>query len=56
MRNRSIHEVAMLSSTADYAVRAILLLARHRGGPALRAEEIARATGAPSNYMAKTLA
>ncbi|HKH90852.1 MAG TPA: Rrf2 family transcriptional regulator [Gemmatimonadaceae bacterium] len=45
----------MLSSTSDYALRATLLLARHRGGRALRADEIAEATGAPRNYMAKTL-
>jgi len=45
----------VLSSTADYALRAILLLARHRDGRARRADEIARATGAPRNYMAKTL-
>jgi len=46
----------MLSSTADYALRAILLLARHHDdGRALRADEIAAETGAPRNYMAKTL-
>jgi len=45
----------VLSSTSDHALRAILLLARHRGGRALRAEQIARDTGAPRNYMAKTL-
>jgi DNA-binding IscR family transcriptional regulator len=44
----------MLSSTADYALRAILFLARHHG-TAQRANDIARATGAPQNYMAKTL-
>lgn len=45
----------MLSSTADYALRAILVLARHANGRALRADEIAIATGSPRNYMAKTL-
>ena len=44
----------MLSSTSDYALRAILFLARH-DGTARRADEIAQATGAPRNYMAKTL-
>jgi Rrf2 family iron-sulfur cluster assembly transcriptional regulator len=44
----------VLSSTSDYALRAILFLARHHG-TACRADEIARATGAPRNYMAKTL-
>lgn len=43
----------MLSATADHAVRAMLVLARaHR---MMRADEIATATGAPQNYMAKTL-
>lgn len=45
----------MLSSTADYALRAILVLARAYQGRPLRAEEIARATAAPTNYLAKTL-
>jgi Rrf2 family iron-sulfur cluster assembly transcriptional regulator len=45
----------MLSSTSDYALRATLLLARHQGGRPLRADEIAEATAAPRNYMAKTL-
>ena len=45
----------MLSSTADYALRAILALARNAGAGALRADEIAEATGAPRNYMGKTL-
>lgn len=44
----------MLSSTSDYALRAILFLARYEG-TARRADEIAQATGAPRNYMAKTL-
>jgi Rrf2 family iron-sulfur cluster assembly transcriptional regulator len=48
----------VLSNTADYALRAILVLARatrERPGTALRADEIAEATGAPRNYLAKTL-
>ena len=47
----------MLSHTADYALRAILVLARERDGGrgALPADAIAEATGAPRNYMAKTL-
>ena len=43
----------MLSATADHAVRAMLVLARARR--MMRADEIATATGAPQNYMAKTL-
>jgi Rrf2 family protein len=45
----------MLSSTSDYAVRAILALARVDTGRLMRADEVARATGAPANYLAKTL-
>ena len=45
----------MLSCTADYALRAILLLARVGSDRPLRADEIADATGAPRNYLAKTL-
>ena len=43
----------MLSHTADYALRAVLALAHN--GRSMRAEEIAAATGAPRNYLAKTL-
>ena len=45
----------MLSSTSDYALRAILVLARATDERPLRADEIARATGSPANYLAKTL-
>lgn len=45
----------MLSVTADYAIRALLLLARSIDGRPLRADEIADGVGAPRNYMAKTL-
>ena len=45
----------MLSSTSDYALRAILVLAQASDGRPLRADEIARATGSPANYLAKTL-
>ena len=44
----------MLSNTADYAIRALLVLARQNGAWA-RADQIADATGAPRNYLAKTL-
>jgi Rrf2 family protein len=44
----------MLSATADHAIRAILVLAR-ADGRLVRADEIAEATGAPQNYLAKTL-
>ncbi len=45
----------MLSSTSDYALRAILVLAQAEPGRHVRADEIARATGSPANYLAKTL-
>jgi len=45
----------VLSTTSDYALRAILVLARHYGQRPLRADEIADATAAPRNYLAKTL-
>lgn len=45
----------MLSATADSALRAVLILARAHGGAPVPAHEIARITGAPANYLAKTL-
>lgn len=45
----------MLSATAEHAVRAVLLLARHNGDKALSADAIAAELGAPRNYLAKTL-
>ena len=45
----------MLSATADHALRATLVLARRYGTGPVRAEEIADATGAPRNYLSKTL-
>jgi Rrf2 family protein len=45
----------MLSATAEHAVRAVLLLARHEGAKALSADAIAAELGAPRNYLAKTL-
>lgn len=44
-----------LSVTAEYALRAILVLARDGATRPLRADEVADATGAPRNYLAKTL-
>ena len=45
----------MLSHTSDYALRAMLVLARRHGGCPVRVEEIASVTGAPRNYLGKTL-
>jgi Rrf2 family protein len=45
----------MLSQTAEYALRAVIYLARQGPGATVRAETIANALGAPVNYMSKTL-
>jgi Rrf2 family protein len=44
----------MFSATADYALRALLFLARYPSEPK-KADAIADAIGAPRNYLAKTL-
>ena len=45
----------MLTRTAEYAVRAVIVLAREYGQRAVSADEIASILGAPHNYMSKTL-
>ena len=45
----------MLSQTANHAVRAVVVLARHYGVRAVSADEIASILGAPRNYLSKTL-
>ena len=45
----------MLSRTAEHALRALLVLARHGTGRPLSAEAISALTGAPTNYLGKTL-
>lgn len=45
----------LLSQTAEHALRAVLYLARHRAKGLVPASEIARALGAPRNYLSKTL-
>lgn len=45
----------MLSLTADYALRAVLVLARETDATAMQADRIAEAIGAPRNYLAKTM-
>lgn len=45
----------MLSVTADHALRAVLFLGRENADRPRPAEEIARAIGAPANYLSKTL-
>ena len=45
----------ILPRTAEYAVRAAVMLARHYGERLVRADEIASVLGAPRNYLSKTL-
>jgi Rrf2 family protein len=45
----------MLSQTAEYALRALLYLARAARHQTVPAEVIAEALGAPRNYLSKTL-
>ena len=45
----------MFSSTSEYAIRAMLVLADKYGREPLSADQIADAIGAPRNYMGKTL-
>lgn len=45
----------LLSATAEHALRAVILLARHGAATALSADAIADQLGAPRNYLAKTL-
>lgn len=45
----------VLTKTADYALRALLVLARHGVGRAMPAEGISDMTGTPPNYTSKTL-
>jgi Rrf2 family transcriptional regulator, iron-sulfur cluster assembly transcription factor len=45
----------MLNQTTEHAIRALLYLAQHATGPAVAADRIAAALGAPPNYLAKTL-
>ena len=55
MRNSpSIQRSSVLSATADYALRALIALARDAERPA-HAGDIAKRIGAPRNYLAKTL-
>lgn len=45
----------MLTQTGEYALRALVHLAREAGNDFRGVKEIARATGVPSNYLAKIL-
>lgn len=45
----------MITRTAEYALRALLVLAREESGRCVPSERIAAATGMPANYTSKTL-
>lgn len=45
----------MLSRTAEYALRAVLFMARRPDASPVSADEIATALDAPANYLSKTL-
>ena len=45
----------MITRTAEYALRALLVLARGDNSRPLTADRIAEVTGTPRNYMSKTL-
>lgn len=45
----------MLSRTAEYALRAVLLVAREPGGSPVGAARLAEALDIPRNYLSKTL-
>ncbi len=57
MRNAQSNPVRLplLSQTSEHALRAVLYLARHRAKGLVTASEIAKALGAPQNYLSKTL-
>jgi len=45
----------MLSQTSEHALRAVIYLAQQPRGTPVPADELARALGAPANYLSKTL-
>jgi Rrf2 family protein len=45
----------MITRTAEYALRALLVLAREQNAGAIASDRIAAATGMPANYTSKTL-
>jgi Rrf2 family protein len=45
----------LISKTAEYALRAVLFIARQSEQGPVRANELARALGVPSNYLSKIL-
>jgi Rrf2 family transcriptional regulator, iron-sulfur cluster assembly transcription factor len=50
---RSVNVI--LSNTGEYALRAVIYLAEREGAGPVRVEDVARALGAPRNYLSKIL-
>ena len=48
-------EAALISKTAEYALRAILYIARESERGPVRANELAKVLGVPGNYLSKIL-
>ncbi len=45
----------MISKTSEYALRAVLYIAREGDGGSVRANEVSEALDVPANYLSKTL-
>ncbi len=45
----------MLSQTSKYALRALVELARHQNGEAMRGHELAECTNIPAKYLSKVM-
>lgn len=45
----------MISKTEEYALRAVVYLAKQGGGGPCRSQQIAEGTGIPANYLSKVL-
>lgn len=54
-RKTPLREVAVLSQTAEYALRAVVQLARQPGTRPVQASDLAAGTGVPENYLRKVL-
>jgi Rrf2 family protein len=53
--SRFTGEDALLSTTAEYALKAVIHIAEHAGEEPIRVERIAEDLGAPRNYLSKIL-
>jgi Rrf2 family protein len=55
MTKSTYRKPSLISKTAEYALRAVLYIARTATGEAVRAANLARALQVPSNYLSKIL-